>query len=138
MSLTVNQARDPRQVATAVSDLQVSGAGLVTDGSITTAKLNDAAVTAAKLADSAVTAAKLHQDTLKSYVVAAGNGAGARTMTGAKVGDVVVQCFNHTDGTNDLAAGDVEATVSVADQLQQLQTNHTGDKWLVLVIAKGT
>ena len=148
MPITINECHDPRKVQAAVAGLQVSGAGLVEDGSIVEAKLDDAAVTEDKIDDAAVTtdkiddeavtAAKLDNGFLASYVVSAGNGAGARTMTGAKVGDVVLACVNLSDLTNDLAAGDVESTVSEADKLAQLQTNHTGDKWLVLVLAKGT
>lgn len=142
-NLTRRQMHDPRAVAdrlaahdTDIDDLKVTGEGLVEDGSITTAKLDDDAVTTDKLDDEAVTGVKLDSSAIKSYVVAAGNGAAARTMTGANVGDEVIACVNLSDLTNDLAAGDVEDTVSVEDQLQQLQANHTGDKWLVLVVAK--
>lgn len=68
-------------------------------------------------------------NSLKWYKVAAGNGAGARTMTGAAVGDVVILVWNVTDSTID--AADAESTITVADQIQQTATNHTGDTWLI-------
>lgn len=69
----------------------------------------------------------------KLYSIAGRNGAGACTMTGAKVGDKVV-------GVIDLAAGSVsaaasfESTVTVADQLQQSSaSNLSAVKYAVLV-----
>ena len=65
-------------------------------------------------------------------MVTAGNGSGARTMTGAAVGDKVVAVMNITDGTDNSA--DFEATVTVTDQIQQLSTNIDTDKVIVTVV----
>ena len=72
-------------------------------------------------------------NSIKLFKVAAGNGAGARTMTGAVVGDKVLNVWNVTDSTLDIA--DVETTITVADQIQQTATDHTSDVWLVFVIS---
>jgi len=74
--------------------------------------------------------------TYRFYLATAGNGAGARTLTGAVVGDRVVACVNLTDRTND--AAHVEAEITVADQIQQLSTDHTGDIWLVVLSGRVT
>lgn len=89
-------------------------------------------IAAAGIATGAVTGVKIPATALKSFVVAAGNGAGARTATGTKVGDKVVMVANLTDATDD--AADFETVITVADQIQQTGTDHSADKELVLVI----
>lgn len=73
---------------------------------------------------------------MRFYAMTGRNGAGACTLTGAKVGDTVV-------GVADLAGGSVsaaasfEGTVSVQDQLQQSSaSNLSATKFHVLLVAK--
>jgi hypothetical protein len=61
-----------------------------------------------------------------------GNAAGARTLTGAKVGDKVLAVINVTDATTDNA--DYESTITVVDQIQQTAVNHTGDLGFVVLL----
>jgi hypothetical protein len=102
------------------------------DGIWTAAKLASSAVETAKIATGAVTGAKIAAAALEQFMVTAGNGSGARTMTGAAVGDKVVAVMNITDGTDNSA--DFEATVTVTDQIQQTATNIDNDKCIVTVI----
>jgi hypothetical protein len=63
------------------------------------------------------------------------NGAGAVTLTGAKVGDKVVLLVNLTDATD--GSGSFEATVTVADQLQQSSgSNLSAKKFAVLLLSQ--
>lgn len=117
---------DNAQLILAVKD------GAFNADAATRALFDDGIWNAAKLGTDSVTGPKIAATAFASYVVAAGNGAGARTMTGALVGDKVIAVINLTDSTND--AADAEAVVTVNDQLQQSGTNHTGDKWLVLTV----
>jgi hypothetical protein len=94
----------------------------------------DGNVSTADLAANAVTGAKLDPAALKTFVVAAGNGAGARTATGAKVGDKVITCVNLTDLADNTA--DFETTITVANQIQQTGVDHSSDKVLVQVVVK--
>jgi hypothetical protein len=64
--------------------------------------------------------------------VAAGNGAGARTATGAAVGDRVLGIWNHTDGAT--ATASFESVVTVVDQIQQTATNLTGDTVILFLL----
>jgi hypothetical protein len=67
------------------------------------------------------------------FFAAAGlNGAGAVTVTGAKVGDLVLAVINLT--TPGQAASSFESTVSVAGQVQQSSTsNLSGNNYLFIV-----
>lgn len=59
--------------------------------------------------------------------------AGACTLTGAAVGDRVVGCVNGTDLTDDKA--NFEATITVADQIQQSSaSNLSAKKFIVFII----
>jgi hypothetical protein len=63
------------------------------------------------------------------------NGAGACTATGTKVGDKVTGIVNLTDGTT--ATSLFEATITVADQIQQSSaTDLSAKKFSLLVVAK--
>lgn len=73
---------------------------------------------------------------LKVVLVAAGNGAGARTATGLAVGDTVRAVIDLTDETDVTAS--FEATVTVVNQIQQSATDLTGDKVLVVAAANST
>ena len=61
--------------------------------------------------------------------------AAAATLTGAKVGDVVVGVVNLTDQADVSAV--FEGVITVADEIQQASTNLATKKLLVLMIAKG-
>ena len=101
---------------------------------VETAKIKDANVTTAKLATKAVTGVKLDEAAFKFAMVTGKNGAGACTMTGAKVGDKVICAISWTDGTD---AGSVfESTITVADQIQQSSASdlHTKAYLIGLVV----
>ncbi len=102
--------------------------------SATRALFADGIWNAAKLASNSVTGPKLDPTAIKTFVVAAGNGAGARTATGAKVGDKVITTVNLTDLADNTA--DFETTITVADQIQQTGVDHSSDKVLVQVVVK--
>jgi hypothetical protein len=89
---------------------------------------------AAKLATDSVTGPKLSVAAFKTVVVASGNGVGARTATGLKVGDRVFTAVNLTDLADQSAS--FESTITVVDQIQQSATDLTGDKILVQVVVK--
>jgi len=60
----------------------------------------------------------------------------ACTLTGAKVGDIVVGVTNLTDATSNTSA--FESTITVADQIQQTGVvNYSAKKFDILLIAKG-
>lgn len=112
-------------------------AGKITATNVETALAEIAAdnwVAGAHIAANAITGPKLSETALKTFVVAAGNGAGARTATGAKIGDKVFTCVNLTDLADQTAS--FETTISVADQIQQTGTDLTNDKVLVQVVVK--
>ena len=63
------------------------------------------------------------------------NGAGACTLTGAKVGDKVVGAVSLTD--NAAATSSFEGTITVVDQIQQSEAaDRSADVFLVFLIAK--
>jgi hypothetical protein len=68
----------------------------------------------------------------KQLACTAGNGAGARTLTGAAVGDRVIGVWNHTDGT--INTVDFEGAITVVNQIQQLTTNLASDVCVVLLL----
>jgi hypothetical protein len=90
------------------------------------------AATRALFANGIWTGAKLATGALQQLVCTAGNGAGARTLTGAAVGDRVVGVFNHTDGAMNTAA--FESTITVINQIQQTATDLTSKACLVTLI----
>jgi hypothetical protein len=98
----------------------------------TRALFGDGIWNAAKLATNSVTGVKIAAGALDQFMVTAGNGSGARTCTGATVGDKVVAVMNITDGVD--SSADFETTITVADQIQQTQTNIDNDKVIVTVI----
>lgn len=60
------------------------------------------------------------------------NGAGAITLTGAAVGDKVIGINNTTDGGS--AAASFEATVTVADQVQQSSASDLSTKKYTILL----
>lgn len=61
--------------------------------------------------------------------------AGAITLTGVKVGDIVKGVANATDGTNDSA--NFETVITVANQIQQTSaSNLSTKKFVALVVAQ--
>lgn len=63
------------------------------------------------------------------------NGAGAATLTGAKVGDVVLGISNVTDHATLLPTTDFEAAITVNDQIQQVSASDLSLKTIVVLLA---
>lgn len=104
-------------VYTDVLTAPASNTSVPTAGSVTSSSLAAGAVDSAALAADAVTIGKLAPAAFRLLHFTGHNLAGACTATGAKVGDVVL-AVNTTAGT--LAGrGSFEATITVADQIQQ-------------------
>lgn len=61
--------------------------------------------------------------------------AGAATLTGAKVGDVVLGISDVTDHTTLLPGTDFEATISVINQIQQLSASNLSAKTIIVFLA---
>jgi hypothetical protein len=92
-------------------------------------------LTTAMLANKAVTGPKLDEAALNGLVFTGKNGAGACTLTGAKVGDKVLMLTNLTDASAGKA--DFESTITVADQIQQSSaSNYSAKKFSVLLVVK--
>lgn len=73
-------------------------------------------------------------NTLKTYTTLGSNGAGAITVTGAQVGDVVTGVVGTTAGTlGDLSAG-FETTITVANQIQQSSATDYSAKALLITL----
>lgn len=73
---------------------------------------------------------------IKSYQGVGSNGAGAITTTGTKIGDRVVAVFGWVTATGVVLGLDTtrfETTVTVANQIQQLNTNLSANTYLFLV-----
>jgi hypothetical protein len=105
-------------------------------GAVTEAKIGAGAVTATKIGSGAVTAVKLDSAALKLSAFTGKNLAGACTLTGAKVGDVVAGVVCITDG--DDQAANFETTITVADEIQQsAASNLSTKKYTVLLVKKG-
>lgn len=97
----------------------------------------DGAVTTAKIADTAVTAAKIDPTALVYDGFTGVAAAGPATLTGAKVGDIVLGVVNLTDGGG--AASDFESTITVADQIQQSSSSDLHlKKFSVLLLKTGS
>jgi len=62
------------------------------------------------------------------------NGAGAVTLTGTKVGDKVVGVVNVTDHVSYVIPTDFEATITVVDQIQQVNVGNLSAKVLVFLL----
>ena len=128
--------------ADAPSDLDAKTAGQVVMGDGTDVKSlaisGDATLAgtgALTIAGSAVTGPKIASAAFLNWVVTGNNGAGACTLTGAKIGDKVLMNVNITDGT--LALGDFEATITVVDQIQQSSAvDLSTKKFTVLLLVK--
>ncbi len=63
------------------------------------------------------------------------NNVGAATLTGAKVGDVVIGVSNVTDHATLLPGVDFEATITVNDQIQQLSVANLSAKTIFVLLA---
>jgi hypothetical protein len=75
-------------------------------------------------------------NTLKTYTTLGRNGAGAITVTGAQVGDIVTGVVGTTAGTlGDLSAG-FETTITVADQIQQTSATDYSAKALFITLTR--
>ncbi len=79
--------------------------------------INPLKVTTSKIAANAVTGPKIAPSSQLMLGFTGHNGAGACTLTGAKVGDMVQGIVNMTDGGS--AATSFEATITVVNQIQQ-------------------
>lgn len=102
---------------------------------VATAKIKDANVTTVKLATKAVTGPKFDEAAIKTAVVTGHNGAGACTLTGAKVGDKVIANVNLSDLADGTSA--FETTITVADQIQQSSASDLSTKkYLVQLVVK--
>ena len=113
----------------------VTAAKIASDA-VTTVKILDANVTTAKIADANVTAAKLANAALVFTGFTGKNLAGACTLTGAKVGDIVLGVVSITDGGS--AAASFETTITVADQIQQSAASDLSTKkFSTLLLKKG-
>ena len=96
-------------------------------------------VGSASLADNAVTAAKIAAAAFRRLVFTGMGGSvtpGACTLTGAKIGDVVIGIVNLTDSTSGTA--NFESVITVNDQIQQTaHSNLSAKKFDAMLIAKG-
>lgn len=93
---------------------------------------------AATIGAGKVTAAKIANAALKIYTfvgVDASGGAAQATLTGAKIGDVVVGIVNLTDEA--LETSHFETVITVADKIVQNETDLTTKNLMILMIAKG-
>lgn len=93
--------------------------------------------TAGLLPSTGVPAGLLPAALFKSFCSLGADASGAPThiaAVGAKVGDSVVMAANTTDHAS--AAADFEATVTVADQIQQTAVNLSAKTLVILVIAQ--
>jgi hypothetical protein len=94
------------------------------------------AVVAAKLGANAVTGPALSAGSMRLLGFAGHNGAGACTLTGAKVGDTVVGVVDVAVGSVSAAAS-FESTITVNNQIQQSSASDlSAIKYLALVVAK--
>lgn len=99
------------------------------------ARAEMAAIGSSELQADAVTGPKLAVGALKYSGFTGKNGAGACTLTGAKVGDKVAGVVNITDGGD--ASADFEATITVVDQIQQSAVGDLSTKkFAVLLVVK--
>lgn len=114
-------------VATDIADGSVTttklAAGAVTAPAlgalaVGTAALADAGVTTAKHAPGSVTGAKMAPTGIKFLGFTGVAAPGPATLTGAQVGDRVIGIIQ-TDATDLAAAAKFEATITVANQIQQ-------------------
>lgn len=123
-------------VTGAMIEAEAVSAEKLADDAVQTPAIEDGAVTTAKLASEAVTAAKLDDAALKLRGFSGRSGAGACTLTGAKVGDVVCGLVNITDGGDTTSS--FESTVTVADQIQQSSASDlSSKKFSVLLLRRG-
>lgn len=103
-------------------------------GAIGTTALADGGVTAAKLATGAVTGPKVAAGTFRMLGFTGAAAAGPCTATGVKVGDIVLGLFNVTDDAT-VAANTFEATITVADQIQQASASNLSTKKYLLFVS---
>lgn len=99
---------------------------LTSTSALASGNIADGAVTTGKLADGAVTGVKIAAAAFRSFSALGLNGAGAVTLTGAKVGDTVQEVLNFTDGV--VAGGSFEPAITVADQIQQSDAGNLSAK----------
>jgi hypothetical protein len=114
-----------------ILNANVTAAKLASDA-VETAKIKDLNVTTGKLAANAVTGPKLASGAFLSTVVTGHNGAGACTLTGAKIGDKVLMNVNISDATD--AQADFEATITVVDQIQQSSASDLSTKKFAVLL----
>lgn len=82
------------------------------------------------------TAGLYPSNSFKQYTTLGHNGAGAITVTGAQIGDVVTGVTGITSGTlGDLSAG-FESVISVAGQLQQSSATDYSAKALLITLTR--
>jgi hypothetical protein len=129
------KVRVPHGQTTAIIPGVTIAAADIDSNAVEAAKIAASAVITAKIAADAVTGPKISPAALKFIPFTGKNLAGACTATGLKVGDKVVGVINITDSTNDDA--NFEATISVADQIQQsAASNLSAKKFALLVVVK--
>lgn len=116
----------PGSIVTAdLANSAVTAAKLASDA-VETAKIKDLNVTTGKMAANAVTGPKMAIGAFFAGHFTGRNGAGAITLTGAKVGDKVIICTNLTDEAN--GATNFESTITVVDQIQQSSASDLSTK----------
>ena len=104
-------------------------------GAVDSTQLASSAVSTVKIAANAVTGPKLDPTALKYSAFTGKNGAGACTLTGAKVGDKVTGVVNITDGSD--ASASFEGTITVVDKIQQSAAGDLSTKkFSVLLVVK--
>lgn len=139
-TIQANAVKTAHIAASQVTEAKIASSAVtaakIGSGAVTEAKIGSGAVTAAKVGASAVTAAKIADAAMKLSAFTGKNGAGACTLAGAKVGDVVAGVVCITDG-NDQSTS-FEAAITVADQIQQSAVGDlSAKKYSVLLIKKG-
>lgn len=132
-NVTTAKIADANVTTAKIADANVTTAKIL-DANVTTAKIADANVTTAKIAATAVTGPKINAaSTFFSAVFAGVAAAGPVTLTGAAVGDKVIQLVNITDEAN--GAASFEATITIINQIQQSSaSNLTTKNYSVLLL----
>jgi len=129
---TFAAANTGTQTIALTGDVTGSGTGsfaaTIGANKVTTTTINASAVTAAKIASSAF-------KFLAFDGVDASGAAALATLTGAVVGDVIVGVVNLTDGSAGSAY--FEGVISTVGKINQLTTDLSAKKFVVMLIAKG-
>lgn len=90
--------------------------------------------TTAAFASNAVTGPALSAGSIRVLTSVGHNTAGACTLTGAKIGDTVIGISNVTDHTTLLPTTDFEATITVNDQIQQVNSGNLSAKTIIVFL----